>query len=101
MVQHSQFGGSPLEDPDDHIRTFLEYYNTNEQDGVPAYSIKLSLFPFSLRDDAKVWLHSLQRTLTDTSGFEVITWYLFWVPILAQLMLSSSLGEVRVCTPGV
>ena len=66
MVQHSQFGGSALEDPHEHIRTFLEYCNTLKQNGVPADAIKLSVFPFSLRDSARIWLHSLPLHLTDT-----------------------------------
>nr|XP_051205703.1 uncharacterized protein LOC127319764 [Lolium perenne] len=34
--------------------------------GVSPDVIKLSLFPFSLRDGARIWLHSLPPTLTDT-----------------------------------
>lgn len=67
MVHHSQFGGSALEDPHEHIRTFLEYCNTLKQNGVPPDAIRLSLFPFYLRDGARLWLHSLPADLTDTS----------------------------------
>lgn len=66
MVHHSQFGGSAVEDPHEHIRTFLEYCNTLKLNGVSPDAIKLSLFPFSLRDGAKTWLHSLPSSLTDT-----------------------------------
>lgn len=34
MVQQSRFGGTALEDPHEHIRTFLEYCNTLKQNGV-------------------------------------------------------------------
>jgi hypothetical protein len=66
MVQHRQFGGSAVEDPHENIITFLEYCNTSKQNGVSPDVIKLSMFPFSLRDGARIWLHSLPSTLTDT-----------------------------------
>src|SRR4051812_19863546 len=66
MVQHALFGGTAFEDLHEHIRTFLEYCNTLKHNGVPPDAIKLSLFPFSLRDGARTWLHSLPPVLTDT-----------------------------------
>ena len=66
MVQQTRFGGSPTEDPNEHIRTFLEYCNTLKCNGVTTDAIRLSLFPFSLRDSAKTWLHSLPLHLKDT-----------------------------------
>ncbi|KAL1826556.1 hypothetical protein ACET3Z_004968 [Daucus carota] len=60
MVQNSvQFGGSPTEDPNMHIRDFIEICDTFKFNGVTEDAIKLRLFPFSLRDKAKGWLHSL------------------------------------------
>lgn len=53
MVQQSRFGGSAVEDSHDHITTFLVYCNTYKCNGVPADVIRLSLFPFSLRDSEK------------------------------------------------
>lgn len=47
MFQHSQFSGSALNDPYEHINQFLEY--CNKMNGVPADAIRLQLFPFSLR----------------------------------------------------
>ncbi|XP_063949928.1 uncharacterized protein LOC135152765 [Daucus carota subsp. sativus] len=56
MVQNSvQFGGSPTEDPNMHIRDFIEIYDTFKFNGVTEDAIKLRLFPFSLRDKAKGW----------------------------------------------
>jgi hypothetical protein len=66
MLQQSRFGGSALEDPHDHIMQFLEYCNTMKVNGVPAQSIRLQLFPFSLRDSAKVWLNTLPAHQKDT-----------------------------------
>ncbi|KAL8105734.1 hypothetical protein AgCh_029503 [Apium graveolens] len=59
-VQNSiQFGGSPTEDPNMHIRDFIEICDTFKFNGVYEDAVKLRLFPFSLRDKAKSWLHSL------------------------------------------
>ncbi|XP_063946250.1 uncharacterized protein LOC135151588 [Daucus carota subsp. sativus] len=60
MVQNSvQFGGSPTEDPNMHIRDFIEICDTFKFNGVTEDAIKLRLFPFSLRDKSKGCLHSL------------------------------------------
>jgi len=59
MVQQSQFGGSPMEDPNLHISVFLEVCDTLKINGASTDTIRLHLFPFSLRDKARVWLHSL------------------------------------------
>ncbi|XP_074343484.1 uncharacterized protein LOC141682685 isoform X1 [Apium graveolens] len=60
MIQNSvQFGGSPIEDTNMHIRDFIEICDTFKFNGVSKDAIKLKLFPFSLRDKAKSWLHSL------------------------------------------
>ncbi|KAF7812193.1 uncharacterized protein G2W53_033169 [Senna tora] len=54
-----QFGGSPIEHPNNHILNFLEVCDTFKHNGVSNDAICLRLFPFSLRDKAKVWLQSL------------------------------------------
>ena len=60
MVQNSvQFGSAPIEDPNMNIRDFIEICDTFKFNGVSEDAVKLRLFPFSLRDKAKRWLHSL------------------------------------------
>ena len=60
MVQNSvQFGGSLTEDPNMHIKNFIEICDTFKFNNVSEDAVKLRLFPFSLRDKAKGWLHSL------------------------------------------
>ena len=42
-----------------HINIFLEICDLFKQNGVSDDAIKLRLFPFSLRDKARVWLNSM------------------------------------------
>ena len=65
MVQNNQFGGSPNDDVNAHIDSFLEICDTFKYNGVTDDAIRLRLFPFSLRDKAKSWLNSLpSRSIT-------------------------------------
>jgi len=59
MVQVNQFGGGALEDPHAHLMNFLHICATIKSNGVSNDAIRLLLFPFSLRDKARSWLHSL------------------------------------------
>jgi len=59
MVKQSQFGGSSMEDPNLHLSMFLEVCDTLKINGASTDTIRLHLFPFSLRDKARAWLHSL------------------------------------------
>jgi len=67
MVQRSQFGRTPLEDPNLHLLVFLELCDTLKLNGAFSDAIGLRLFPFSLRDKARAWLHSLPTRC-------IITW---------------------------
>lgn len=53
------FHGMPNNDPYLHLKDFLEICSKLRLAGVWDESIHLSLFPFSLKDKAKQWLHSL------------------------------------------
>ena len=55
-VQQAQFSGSPLDDPNIHLAMLLEIYDTIKMIGVNKDTIRLRLFPFSLRDKARGWL---------------------------------------------
>ena len=58
IVQQSQFGINAIEDPNAHLAIFLEICDTIKINGSSEDAIRLRLFPFSLRDKAKIWLHS-------------------------------------------
>jgi len=53
MVQQSQFGGLPMEDPNLHLSVFLEVCDTLKINRASTDAIRLRLFPFSLRDKAR------------------------------------------------
>ena len=63
MVQQSQFGGTPLEDLNLHLLIFLEMCDRLKINGAYADAIRLWFVPcpppFSLKDKARTWLHSL------------------------------------------
>ena len=59
MVSQYQFTGLPSEDPNAHLASFLDIYDTFRTNEVSSDAIRLRLFPFSLRDKAKLWLNSL------------------------------------------
>ncbi|KAF7810474.1 uncharacterized protein G2W53_037217 [Senna tora] len=69
LQANGQFGGSPVEDPNNHILNFLEICDTFKHNGVSNDAICLRLFPFSLKDKATVWLQSLpERSITTWEG---------------------------------
>lgn len=62
ILQNSiQFGGLSTEDPNEHIHSFMEICDTFRFNNVPDFAVKMRLFPFTLRDKAKSWLHSLPQ----------------------------------------
>ncbi|XP_074266558.1 uncharacterized protein LOC141589835 [Silene latifolia] len=56
LVQDNQFGGGPLENPNDHLNDFLENCDMYKSNGVSDDVVRLRLFPRSLRGSAKDWL---------------------------------------------
>ncbi|GJR68349.1 reverse transcriptase domain-containing protein [Tanacetum coccineum] len=56
LVQNKQFFGHDKEDPHAHIRYFNKITSTMRFPDIPSTSIKLMLFPFSLKGSARIWL---------------------------------------------
>ena len=55
----THFKGTPNEDPHLHLKEFFALYKTQNIQGVTPEGIRLILFPFSLKDNAKLWFNSL------------------------------------------
>ena len=60
MVQRSQFTGSRLESPREHLKTFVDYCSTVKHNGVTKEYIRMALFKFSLIGNARKWLDDLK-----------------------------------------
>nr|XP_016447003.1 PREDICTED: uncharacterized protein LOC107772034 [Nicotiana tabacum] len=61
IQQSCIFTGDASEDPHSHLIDFLELVKITKYNRVPPEAIKLRLFPFSLKGDAKTWLQSLPQ----------------------------------------
>ena len=61
FVMKDQFSGSPNEDAASHLNTFVELCGMQNKKYMDNDIVKLKLFPFSLRDHAKIWFSSLPR----------------------------------------
>ena len=58
MVYSKQFGGDRSEDPHNHLKEFLMLCNTIQRAGLTQERVRLTLFPFSLKNRASTWLSS-------------------------------------------
>ncbi|CAN6163334.1 unnamed protein product [Urochloa humidicola] len=58
MVQDSPFIGK--EDPNLHLRSFLQLCNTFKMEGVDDNQLRARLFPYSLTDKALQWFYMLE-----------------------------------------
>ncbi|RVW63253.1 hypothetical protein CK203_058654 [Vitis vinifera] len=65
------FHGMESENPYAHIKEFEEVCNTFKEEGPSINLMRLKLFPFTLKDKAKVWLNSLTpRTKKNKKFYE-------------------------------
>ena len=69
------FYGLEREDPYMHVKEFLEICSTFRFQNFNDKSVKLRMFPFSLKDKAKAWLNSLP-TGTITSWNQLVNKFL-------------------------
>ncbi|RVW70465.1 hypothetical protein CK203_058313 [Vitis vinifera] len=61
------FHGMESENPYAHIKEFEDVCNTFQEGGASIDLMRLKLFPFTLKDKAKIWLNSLRpRTTLET-----------------------------------
>ncbi|RVW82196.1 hypothetical protein CK203_050736 [Vitis vinifera] len=60
------FHGMENENPYSHIKEFEEVCNTFQEGGASIDLMRLKLFPFTLKDKAKIWLNSPRPRSTQT-----------------------------------
>ena len=60
------FHGMESENPYSHIKEFEEHCNTFQEGGASIDLMRLKLFPFTLKDKAKIWLNSLSSRSIQT-----------------------------------
>ncbi|XP_015939620.1 uncharacterized protein LOC107465143 [Arachis duranensis] len=76
VQQNCQYHGLSQEDPNQFISNFLQICHTIKTNGVNPEVYKLMLFPFALRDRAKLWLDFQPKESLDTwnklSGMQVL-----------------------------
>ncbi|KAL2922135.1 Chromosome segregation in meiosis protein 3 [Bienertia sinuspersici] len=59
FIEGHQFSGASHENPQNHLKQFLQYCNTVKANGVSKEYIRMSLFKFSLTGKALDWLERL------------------------------------------
>ena len=66
------FHGMESENPYSHMREFEEVYNTFKEETTTVDLMRLKLFPFTLKDIAKIWLNSLRpRSMQNWTKMQV------------------------------
>ncbi|RVW62965.1 hypothetical protein CK203_062373 [Vitis vinifera] len=63
------FHGMESENPYQHIKEFEDVCNTFLEGGASINLMRLKLFPFTLKDKAKVWLNSLRPRTKENEKF--------------------------------
>ncbi|RVW86120.1 hypothetical protein CK203_037952 [Vitis vinifera] len=88
------FHGMESENPYAHIKEFEDVCNTFQEGGASIDLMRLKLFPFTLKDKAKIWLNSLRpRTKENEKFYEC--WERYMEAINACLTMALILGYWR------
>ncbi|KAK9669418.1 hypothetical protein RND81_13G128300 [Saponaria officinalis] len=104
FIQTEQFGGSPLENPNEHLNSFLDKSDTIKVNGVTEDAIRLRLFPYSMRGNAKEYLGTIQGPIEAMphhgipSYLLVVTFYNAVKPELQMSLNAASGGRLASMT---
>ncbi|RVW67233.1 hypothetical protein CK203_063304 [Vitis vinifera] len=67
------FHGMESENPYAHIKEFEDVCNTFQEGGASIDLMRLNLFPFTLKDKAKIWLNSLSNSSKQWCGGDFVS----------------------------
>lgn len=68
IMQQNQFFRLAIDNPNQHLRVFIQLIDTLKANGAPPEAIRVGLFPFYLKDRAISWLDSLLANLITTQN---------------------------------
>ncbi|KAA3488124.1 Retrotransposon gag protein [Gossypium australe] len=68
-----RFKGNMVEDPNQHLKKFLQLYDIFKYNGVFDDVVRLQLFPFSLCNNAADWLNSLELDLAEKFLYKIFS----------------------------
>ncbi|KAL6313193.1 hypothetical protein AAG906_016786 [Vitis piasezkii] len=83
------FHGMESENPYAHIKEFEDVCNTFQEGGASIDLMRLKLFPFTLKDKAKIWLNSLRPRTKENEKF-----YRCWERYMEAINACPHHGEV-------
>ncbi|KAL4294340.1 hypothetical protein AHAS_Ahas18G0218300 [Arachis hypogaea] len=89
VQQNCQYHGLPQKDPNHFISDFLQICDTVKTNGVIPEVYKLMLFPFAVKDRAKLWLDSQPKESLDT-------WDKVVIGFLTKFFSPQKLTKLRV-----
>ena len=89
MQQNCKFHGLPSEDPFQFLTEFLQICDTVKTNGVDPEVYRLMLFPFAVRDRARVWLDSQPKDSLNS-------WDKLVTTFLAKFFPPQKLSKLRV-----
>ena len=67
MIRELNFDGKIIDDPIQHVESFLDVCDLFKIRGASSDAVKLRLFPFSLSGEAKTWVKTLEPDCITTS----------------------------------
>jgi hypothetical protein len=85
----AHYKGTPTENPYWHIREIIDLCRTENVQGLTQDEIRLIRFPFSLKDNAKIWYYSL------AAGF-IHTWDEMTTKFLKKFFLAQKTRQLRM-----
>ena len=88
MQNTCQFGGGRVEDLNDYIKIFLEICKMKKHNRISFDAIRLILFPFSIKDKAKIWFYSLPKET-------IATWDEMVLALLAKYLLLAKVVKLQ------